>query len=158
MRSMGWITTTICASGAISSALPATAHAQRALDSIDYKAAYCAGWLRDMKLEPSADAPESAKNILRQRANELERARTRLHKYLVSRFPEDAPPIVATMKLGAKEKHQTDAALARCFGKFMAMSDAKVPLSTVVLAFKSCTNEAGLPKVRECEEARFLPL
>jgi len=157
MRSIAWITRTICASGAISLALAGTAHAERALDAVGYKAAYCAGWLREVKLEPPVDAAESAKNVLRQKANELERARTRLHKHLVSRFPKDAPPIVTAMKLGAQEKHQTDTALARCFGKFMAMSDSNLPPTFVASRVKSCADEAGLPKLKECEEARFLP-
>lgn len=123
------------------------AHAQQPLDAADYKAAYCVGRLRDLRPpQPTASNPAAANEMMSKLSEKIDSARTRLRSYLLPRLAYlDGTAIFATMQIGVNEEQQYEGAMRSCAAKLGAPD------------FTACANDAGWPKLKECEEATFLP-
>jgi hypothetical protein len=133
----------------------APAHGQQALDTIDYKAAYCVGRLHDLQVpQPSSSSPDSVNEWLRKLTDKVENARTRLRAYMLPRMAYlDGTAILATMQVGAKEQQQYASAMRECVAK----ASASGSIADAARISSSCANDAGWPKLKECEDAAFLP-
>lgn len=139
----------------IGSIWASSAEAQLPLNPVDYKAAYCAGRLRDIQVpQPPAGSPTAANEMVQELANKIDHARQRLKTYLLPRLSYvDATALLATTQIGVEEEQQYERAMKQCMGK----ANAAGSVSDAAKIGMACANEAGWPKLKECEETTFLP-
>jgi hypothetical protein len=131
------------------------AGAQQMLSATDYKAAYCVGRLRDIKLPQYLPTDSQiARDLDSSTRRTIESARSRLRAYILPRMGYlDSVALIATINVGVRDQVEYVRAAGECWTK----ANSAQSISDAMKIGAPCMAGAGWPKLKECEEAQFLP-